>query len=156
MNADSLLNLLNKLHQRGGFEIVNRTASDKQARLMGRVPKPAMPGWLIIVQRLLLRADKAAWSVDISKQYFLRNDQVVFGWRLIFQGPELEKALPDIEQTVLNAPRVRAFVDEQVLAGASGSRNEPGPTGKGAQGVLKAAVGPMAVAQAQFLAGRPG
>lgn len=153
MNADGLIL---KLRERGGFEVVNQAPSASQLRLMGRVPKPAMPGWLIIVQRLLIQASKAAWSVDISKQYFLRNDQVVFGWRLIFQGQDLEQHLPAIGQVIVNAPRARAFVSEQILAGASPTRNEPGPTGKGAQGVLKAAVGPQAVAQAQFLAGRPG
>jgi hypothetical protein len=152
MNVESLLT---KLHGRGGFEVVNDKATDTQVRLMGRVPKPAMAGWLIIVQRLLVRANKVpSWSVDISKQYFLRNDQVVFGWRLIFQGQELAAQLGDIEQTIINAPRARAFVDEQVLAGAHPERNAPGASGKGAQGVLKAAVGPQAVAQAQFLAGR--
>lgn len=153
MKVDSLLY---KLQERGGFEVVNNTPSANQVRLMGRVPKPAMAGWLILVQRLLLQSDRSpAWSVDISKQYFLRNDQVVFGWRLIFQGKELEAHLYEIEQTITNAPRARAFVDEQILAGAQANRNAPNSSGKGAQGVLKAAVGPQAVAQAQFLAARP-
>ncbi len=153
MKVDSLLH---KLQERGGFEVVNNTQGASQVRLMGRVPKPAMAGWLILVQRMLIQSDKSPnWSVDISKQYFLRNEQVVFGWRLIFQGKELEAYLYEVEQTITNAPRARAFVDEQVLAGAQASRNAPDATGKGAQGVLKAAVGPQAVAQAQFLASRP-
>ena len=156
MNAESTLNLLSKLQGRGGFDVVNNTATATQVRLMGRVPKAAMAGWLILVQRLLMRADGAAWSVDISKQYFIRNGQVVFGWRLIFQGPQLESHLGNIEQTIVNAPRARAFVDEQALAGARPDRNSPNAKGKGAQGVLKAAVGPQAVAQAQFTAGRQG
>jgi len=153
MQVDSLLQ---QLRGRGGFEVVNNTSTAGQVRLMGRVKREAMPGWLIIVHRLLVRSNsQKSWSVDISKQYFLRDERVVFGWRLIFQGKELEAALGDIIQSIVNAPRPRAFVEEQALAGARPNRNEPGSTGKGAQGVLKAAVGPMAVAQAQFLAGRP-
>jgi hypothetical protein len=92
--------------------------------------------------------------VDISKQYFLRNDQVVFGWRLIFQG-DLVTNMADMVQSIINAPRPRAILEEQALPGVRGDRNSPGASGKGAQGVLKAAVGPMAVAKAQFMAGRP-
>lgn len=144
--------LLNQLHTRGGFELVNQNLSETQARLMGRVHKNSMGSWLILVQKLLQRSGQA-WSVDISRQYFLRDDRVVYAWRLIFQGKDLQAALPDICQTIINAPRARTFVDEQPLVGARANRNSPNAKGKGAQGVLTAAVGPMAVAQAQFLAG---
>lgn len=152
MKSEQISQILQNLHVRGGFEVVNKSAKDTQIRLMGRVPKQSMAGWLIIVQRLLL-ASGAGWSADISKQYFLRNERVVFGWRVIFQGPELETHITAIEQVITNAPRARAVVDEVPLVGARASRNEPGNTGKGAQGILKAAVGPMAVAKAQYMAG---
>jgi hypothetical protein len=84
--------------------------------------------------------------VDISKQYFLRNERVLFGWRLIFQGEGVAEHLPKICEAVSNAPRAKAVVEEQPLAGARGDRNAP-RGGKGAQGVLGAVVGPMAIAQ---------
>jgi len=147
--------LLNQLHTRGGFELVNQSTTETQARLMGRVHRNAMGAWLILVQNLLLRSGQG-WSVDISKQYFLRDGRVVYAWRLIFQGKELERAMPDICQTIINAPRAKSVIEEQPLVGARANRNAPNAKGKGAQGVLTAAVGPMAVAQAQFLAGGGG
>jgi hypothetical protein len=145
--------LLHKLQVRGGFETVNNTGTNTQLRILGRVPKDAMNGWLIVVQRFLAASEKADWTVDVSKQYFLKNEKVVFGWRLIFQGDTVWDQIDELGKIVTNAPRPRAVVDEQPLSGANPNRNVPSATGKGAQGVLKAAVGPVAVAQARAMQG---
>ena len=70
-----------------GFEVVSHSGRETQARLLGRVPRPMVPGWLIIVRHLLMQSGSQGWTVDISKQYFLRGGKVMYGWRLIFQGP---------------------------------------------------------------------
>ena len=146
--------LLHRLQVRGGFDTVNHGVTAKQLRVLGRVPRESMDGWLIIVQRLLRAAGSAqGWSIDVSKQYFLKNDRVVYGWRLIFQGAEVWEHLDDLVQIISNAPRPKVVLDEQPLGGARGDRNAPSATGKGAQGVLKAAVGPVAVAQARAMQG---
>jgi len=145
--------LLHKLQVRGGFETVNDTKSNTQLRILGRVPKESMNMWLIVVQRFLAASEKSDWTVDVSKQYFLKNDRVVFGWRLIFQGSTVWDQLAELGQIVTNSPRPKTMLDEQPLPGVHGDRNVPSATGKGAQGVLKAAVGPVAVAQARAMQG---
>lgn len=145
--------LLHKLQVRGGFETVNHSTTGSQLRVLGRVPKESMNGWLIVIQRLLAAAERSPWNIDISKQYFLKNDRVVFGWRLIFQGEEIWNQIEALAQLVWNTPRPREIIDEQPLPGVRGDRNVPSATGKGAQGVLKAAVGPVAVAQARAMQG---
>ena len=133
------------LKMRGGYETVSRNSGPNQVRLIGRVPAPLVKGWLIIVQQLLVRGAEAPWSVDISKSYFLRAGRVMFGWRLIFQGEDINQYADDIMATVTNSPRPRAVVDEQPLHGASAHRNRQKPGSlKGAAPVGKAVVGPMA------------
>lgn len=145
--------LLHRLQVRGGFEAVNHSTKNTQLRILGRVPPQSMDGWLIIVQRLLMASGKSNWTVDISKPYFLKNGKVVYGWRLIFQGEEIWNQLDDIAQLIFNSPRPKKILDEQPLPGVSGDRNVPSASGKGAQGVLRAAVGPVAVAQARSMQG---
>ena len=130
------------LGKRIGFEVKAETVSSSQMRLVGRIPQANMANWLVIMQRLLLRADKSPWKVDISKQYFLSSGKVLFGWRLIFQGEGIAGYLSEISQTVDGAPKARVEIDEVPLH-ASPSRNAL-VRGKGAQGVLTAVVGPLA------------
>lgn len=141
----SVDDLISALKMRGGYEVVSNNSSVNQARLIGRVPTQLVRGWLIVVQQLLVQSSKASWSIDISKHYFLRAGKVMFGWRLILQSPELESCMADIITTITNAPRPRATVDSQPLAGASASRNRQTPGSlRGAAPTGKAVVGPMA------------
>ena len=131
------------LGSRAGFETVSETATDQQLRVIGRVSQQGMPNWLIVIQQLLLNQEDAPWNVDISKQYFLRGGKVLYGWRLIFQGEELESYLDQIIEIVHGSPHAKRTVDEVPLVGCSPDRNVP-KRGKGAQGVLGAVVGPAA------------
>lgn len=136
--------LVRTLKMRGGYEVVKNTSGANRLRLLGRVPSQLMKGWLIIVQQLLVRNEQAPWDVDISRQYFLNEGKVMFGWRLIFQGESIEQHFVDIITTITNSPRPRATVEEQPLAGASASRNRQTPSSlKGAAPVGKAVVGKM-------------
>lgn len=138
--------LVRVLKMRGGFDVVNQSVTTNQIRILGRVPKDMMNAWLVIIHHMLSHSEAASWSVDISKQYFLRNGRVLFGWRVIFQGEQIEQHLPMICEAISNTPRPKVIIEEQRLHGASANRNSP-RGGKGAQGVLTAVVGPMAVAQ---------
>lgn len=142
MTVDELVQIF---RTRSGFEVVDHSATPKQVRLFGRVGKGAMKQWLLIVHRLLTLKDSADWSVDISKQYFLRSGQVMFGWRLIIQAEVVEDHLADVVQGVLGAPKLQAVVSEQPLVGTSIHRNTLSPGGKGAQSVISAVVGPAAI-----------
>lgn len=82
----------------------------------------------------------------MSKQYFLRGDKLVFGWRLILQGASLEEQLPVIVTTVSAIQRVQQSADEVPLY-SNPNRNTLSGTGKGAQPMGSAVVGPMAMRQ---------
>jgi hypothetical protein len=143
--------LIRTLQMRGGFELVNQQASANQLRLLGRVSRQASNGWLLVLRQLLRAADRSPWSIDISKQYFLREDKVMYGWRVIVQAEGVAQHYADVIKVIATTPRPRAIVDEQPLPGVRGDRNAPSVSnrGKGAQGSLSAVVGPMAVAAMQ-------
>lgn len=96
--------LYGRLLQRTGFETVTKAVAAKQIRVLGRVRDGGVPTWLRVVERLLLRADKAEWNVDISKQYFMRGDKLLYGWRIILQAEDINKHLSDIIQVIDSTP----------------------------------------------------
>jgi len=137
--------LYTTLHKRVGFEIVGETVSPNQIRIIGRLPQPNMQNWLVVLQRLLLKAEQTPWKVDVSKQYFVKNGKVFYAWRVIFQAEEIATHLEDIISTISTAPRARAEVDEVNLY--AGENRNALRMGKGAQPSGKAIVGPMALVQ---------
>jgi len=147
MTADDLLRVL---RMRSGFEAVNHQESANQLRVLGRVQKQGVNGWLLVARQLLLASERSDWSLDVSKQYFLRGGKIMFGWRLILQGNLVAQRYEHVAQVVANAPRARAIVEEQLLPGARAGVDRNAPSlenrGKGAQGSLKAVVGPFASA----------
>lgn len=149
----TLNEFINALKMKGGFETVNHTSTPGQIRLLGRVSKEYTPGWLIVVQQLLLRSGHGGWTIDVSKQYFLRGDKVMFAWRIIIQVAgataenTAESRLGEVAEVIGNSPKPRVVVMEEPLPGVKGDRNivSANSRGKGAQGVLNAKVGPSAV-----------
>ncbi len=143
--------VMHALAARAGFETVNKQHGPTQLRLIGRVQRAAVGGWLLVVHRLLQSSGTKGWTADISKQYFLRDNKLVFGWRFILQGENIPQHYPAVVQLIASSPRARAVVEEQALPGASSGRNAPSlqSRGKGAQSSLNASVGPFALAQMQ-------
>lgn len=123
--------LLQALNRRFGFETVTQSVGTKQLRVVGRVGADHKRNWLVGIQHLLTQEQSRPWSVDISRQYFLRNGVVVWGWRLIFQHEDLEALYADVISAINNAPRARFEVEEQALPGVSGQRHTMTSKGKG-------------------------
>ena len=148
MSDQGASQLITALRMRGGFETVNQHLAPGQFRLSGRVRKPAMDGWLLVMDYLIMKEEEAAWSVDISKKYLRSGGKLMFAWRFILQAEDVAQYLSPLATLIMKAPRARVYVDEQALPGVGGNRNAPsgGNRGKGAQDSLKAIVGPMAIA----------
>jgi hypothetical protein len=146
MTIEDLHGTLNQL----GFEVRQSKEADNQLRVVCRVPLDPVntSRWLQLMERLLLRAEHAAWDVDCSKQYFMRGGTLTFGWRLILQGQGIAQHLSDIISVLTMIPTTTRELDEVHLH-AGPNRNALSPTGKGAQGVLTAVVGPVAHRQLQ-------
>jgi len=141
----AISSLSQTLKMRSGYELVSCSEAPNQVRILGRVPGEMMDTWKVMMSALLDASERASWNIDISKQYFKRQGHLVFGWRIILQGQDVADRLLEVCEVVSNAPRAKVVVEEQRLYGASANRNAP-RGGKGAQGVLTAVVGPMAIA----------
>lgn len=116
------------LNQRCGFEAVNVSETAAQLRAFGRVPlnRLQMDSWLLVVQGLLVSAQRAAengWALDVSKQYFVSDSgQLLFGWRLIVQlteeppeGVELGGVLGALSREVVALPQPIAKPGGQLM-----------------------------------------
>ena len=132
--------IVGTLKQRAGFELIEVEQSDARLRLVGRIQSPngvRNDAWILVMQQLLLRAEKAKWNGDISRQYFIRHldsgPKVFYTWRIIFQGLAAKEDFQDVVATILNAPvPARVELEEIALAGVGRDRNS-GVRGKGAR-----------------------
>lgn len=131
------------LQQRVGFDIVTKNVTDTQIRVMGRIQQHNIPSWLLVMEKLLTSAG-GGWNIDISKQYLMRGQKLLYGWRIIIQGDNLGKQIDSICAAIASTPQVRRQLDEVALV-AGPNRNSL-RMGKGAQPVDKAIVGPLALA----------
>lgn len=138
---DSLQQLFQALSHRTGFEVVNQTVTDNQIRVIHRIPKEGMPNWLEVMESLLDAAAAGTWNIDLSKQYFKPTNQVIYGWRMIIQAPNVVEHLPAVIQAVQSAKRsqIKTIIDEQPLVGASASRRGLSPKGKGVRPIAEGA-----------------
>lgn len=122
--------------ERTGFQTILPTERPTQLRVVGRVPASTMPGWLELVTELLTQAEvSVSWSLDVSKQYFLREGSLVYAWRLIFQADKLQDCQEEIIELLrASAPRPRpqAEVTEQPLSVLGPRNTYNSATGKGA------------------------
>lgn len=132
------------LQQRVGFEVVQLSAKTNQVRYFGRVRSSYMPTWLEAMRELLVVSEKAPWSIDLSRQYFLRGEKLFFGWRIILQGENLQIHLPQITDLIQRVKVMSRQLDEVPL-NARADRNAL-RNGKGAQPTGTAVVGPLAKA----------
>jgi hypothetical protein len=134
--ALGLSNLLKVLQERVSSEVIpgTETITDSQVRVLLRVPKgPTTTRWLQIINRLLELGDEQVatknpqWTIDISKQYFRRPD-LKFGWRLIFQGKNMDKYFPLLAKEVKTL-HIQAQQIEEVRLNGSPTRRVGGYSG---------------------------
>lgn len=139
MAQATLRDLQAALQKKTGFEVIDHTETGSQLRLVGRQPKDRMgmniSNWLLVIRNLLQRsaASNSPWRVDVSKNHFLRGEQVVYSWRLIFQCEgAVQEQYEDIIKTLRSAPHAsKGEITEFPLPGANKNRNNGGGIGKG-------------------------
>src|SRR6478609_7794847 len=143
--------LLASLQQKAGFETLTHTLKPSQLRITGRCHPDRWGFFLPVIYTLQRTAEKdGAWSCDISKQYFIRNDRIVYCWRLIFQSADIEERFDYFSNVVRGAPNPnRVEVDEVLLPGYRPGDVRGGVNAKG-KGVASAGAAPM------ILSGRRG
>lgn len=124
------------LHEKVGAEVLNESLKGKQLNFMLRIKKgQSTTLWLAVIERLLTLADaqkangNPEWTLDISKQYFMRPD-LKYGWRVILQSTKLDELFEPLAQEVL-ASKTQAQVAEiqEVPLHGNPNRRSGGLTG---------------------------
>jgi hypothetical protein len=147
--------IVHAMHQKAGFELVEHSSSPSQLRLLGRVPLDKeshnINNWLIVIRQLLLESAKAAWKTDISKDYFLMGDKVVYAWRVILQAEAIDVHMGEIIKVITSAPHSsRSEVTEMPLPGVGANRNSTTGGRRGAGPIDRVATGPLGVQAKQM------
>lgn len=130
------------LHEKMGAEIINQTSSEKQARFMLRIKKgPNTTIWLSVIEHLLVLADtqlatgQPHWTIDVSKQYFRKDGELKFGWRVILQGAQLQEHFKSIANEIHAAKLTGPVMEvQEVQLHGSATRRSGGYTGTVAVG----------------------
>lgn len=141
------------LGRRYHFEAVNQSVATGQIRFMGRVADTAVADWLVAVHRMLQAEKTHDWGIDISRKYFLRNDKLFYGWRVIFKAENLPDALAELITVADQAPKAVTTVEEGLLVGSGSHRRGINARGRGAQNPLTAVTGATALAKLATLGG---
>jgi hypothetical protein len=124
--------LLNALSNRFGFEMRTNDVRPNQIRFLGKIPPEFSRNWIVGIRHLLVKSLTSPWNLDVSRQYFLRGEQLVWGWRLIFQHDDIDSQIADVITAIGAAPRAKFEVVEQRLPGVKGPRRTMNDRGKGA------------------------
>ena len=143
------------LRKRVGFEVVSKSETPNQLRILGRIPEDSMGlngnNWKIVKYRLLMAMEDRPWKVDLSKSYFIKKEtkKLVFAWRVLLQGENIAQHYADIVNIISTSPSARVDVMEIPL-GTGEDRNNPAGGRRGAGPMGSVAVGPMSVRQKQM------
>lgn len=115
------------------FEIVGPPKeTDRQIRVIGRVrTRAASRAWAMQYVAALVRAStsNARWSVDVSRYYFEKDNEVLWAWRVILQAVNvpMESALDEILRVLRLSGRAAAApkveLEEIPLVFPSSTRN---------------------------------
>lgn len=142
--------LVTVLATKARFEAVDVKETVTQIRILGRVRADnasTTTNWLAMMDAIAAQEERpgCSWSVDISRKYFRRQGRLVYAWRLIIQGDDLEAQLEEIiaaaQSSQVQAPQE---VMEVPLINAHGDRNAF-RNGKGAGATGTVPVGPAAL-----------
>lgn len=70
---------------KAGFEVIDESLTAKGARITGRVRDVGMETWRKSMRRLLLSLEGGAWTLDISRMYFIPKGETVerYCWRIL-------------------------------------------------------------------------
>jgi hypothetical protein len=89
------------LRARCQFEVVSESVKPSQLRIVGRVYPAGAQAWLVLVKHLIKTAATMPWDIDISKSYFVReDDELRFGWRIILQAENIFEHIPRVISSI--------------------------------------------------------
>jgi hypothetical protein len=124
------------LHEKVGAEVLNEAQKGKQLNFSLRIKKGASTTlWLAVVERLLTLANEEltkadpSWTLDISKQYFMKPD-LKFSWRVILKSDAMPELCDALAKEVLAAKLQQQVTEvQEVNLHGSPNRRSGGYTG---------------------------
>lgn len=126
--------IVSALSEKTGFDVVEKTDSSSQLRLLGRVAQASMPAWLELMEKVLGVADGAQWKADVSKVYLLKGGKLVYAWRVIFQSSDIENHHGAILNAIRGTTEAPGELLEVPLFGYSSTRfMDPDKSRRGAR-----------------------
>lgn len=133
------------LAQKTAFEVVTEVETEKQLRISGRV-HPSQWNFFVPVIYALIKAQNTPgnlWTCDISKQYIIHVNRILYSYRVIFQGEALAAQYASIVSTIRGAARPsRVEITEMLLPGSKPGDVRGGINAKG-KGTAGADTTPM-------------
>lgn len=130
--------LARALESTGLCEPVNIHFGEDRVAILCRVQQDKEKQWVDMLQKVLVAADSEAgevhaWKCHFCKNYFLKDNKMVWGWNVSIQSREMSHSLDKISMVMKGQP-IRATskkeVEEFPLFGAPADRNSP-KNGKG-------------------------
>jgi len=123
------LEMKDTLESIGCMEVVSASSRNGDVRFLCRVNNEEV--WLRVLSEYL--AADTDWYSFVGKKYFLNNGRLVFGWVIILESEEVDKAVQGARKIILKAAdTVQNRRDEAVEVG-SGEIEVPLPSGAGFQ-----------------------
>lgn len=92
------LEMKDTLEALGCIEVVSASSRNGDLRLLCRVHDDAY--WLKVLADFL--ENEGSWYSFIGKKYFMSKGNLVFGWALIFESEELDRAVQEIRKLLLS------------------------------------------------------
>jgi hypothetical protein len=122
--------VINAINATGVAEVVKVTETPTQLRITHRVAGKKLSVWLGIVSYVLSR--QRGWDAHVSKQYFLKDGKLLYGWNFIAQwgSPEdKDQILKQVRDLLTRAksevPQIVHQLESYPIH-AKGERNMPG------------------------------
>ncbi len=92
------LEMKDTLESLGCVEVVSASSRHNDIRFLCRVSDE--PKWLSIVADFL--SEEGSWYSFIGRKYFVREGNLLYGWALMFEADDLDKAVVDIRKLFLS------------------------------------------------------
>lgn len=130
--SQELDSIVKTLESRYGAVFFQQEEKPTQIRLLFRIPSAQTAAWVAFRQHMLRSSVGTAWSYDCSRQDRLKDNMLVWGWRIILQHDPIQAVLPEIQLVMTSVSKPYVEIDEQPIPGRSGQRNMMNSLGKGA------------------------
>lgn len=137
--------LARALESTGLVQPVQSSFADNRVNVLCRLQAGNESKWVEVVKKILIAAEQErgavhAWQTHICRNYFLKGDNLVFGWNISIQSQQMSSTLDVLSRLIRGEPiREKAPVEEleEFPLHAPANRGVPNEKGKGVRNIGK-------------------